>query len=124
MQCGARPSCAAPVTPSCCPRRVPATTCFKISGTAVACFARRSPRSARGGWTYEVRVTSGARDRRTRYRCGMQRASIAALPLIALACGPGHAAAPPKAPNTELIVGEYERHPPEGQTAIRFRGDG
>lgn len=55
----------------------------------------------------------------------MQRASLAALPLIAsLACGPEHTAVPPKAPNTELIVGEYERHPPEGQTAIRFRGDG
>jgi hypothetical protein len=54
----------------------------------------------------------------------MQRASIAALPLIALACGAEHTPVPPKAPNTELIVGEYERHPPDGETAVRFRGDG
>lgn len=33
-------------------------------------------------------------------------------------------AVPPKPPNTELIVGEYERHPPDGETAIRFRADG
>ena len=31
---------------------------------------------------------------------------------------------PPKPPNTELIIGEYERHPPQGETAIRFRADG
>lgn len=31
---------------------------------------------------------------------------------------------PPKPPNTELIVGEYERHPPDGETAVRFRADG
>jgi hypothetical protein len=31
---------------------------------------------------------------------------------------------PPKRPNTELIVGEYERHRPEGETAVRFRADG
>jgi hypothetical protein len=31
---------------------------------------------------------------------------------------------PPKRPNTELIVGEFERHPPAGTTAARFRGDG
>ncbi|HEX4422611.1 MAG TPA: hypothetical protein VH165_32070 [Kofleriaceae bacterium] len=44
--------------------------------------------------------------------------------LSTLGCGPGPQAVPLKAPNTELIVGEYERHPPEGTTAIRFRGDG
>jgi hypothetical protein len=31
---------------------------------------------------------------------------------------------PPKRPNAELIVGEFERHPPAGTTAARFRGDG
>ena len=40
------------------------------------------------------------------------------------ACGPETHAVPAKRPNTELIVGEYERHPPDGETAIRFRGDG
>ncbi len=27
---------------------------------------------------------------------------------------------PPKRPNTELIAGSYERHKPDGETAIRF----
>jgi hypothetical protein len=40
------------------------------------------------------------------------------------ACDSGPHAVPPKAPNTELILGEYERHPPEGETAVRFRADG
>jgi len=40
------------------------------------------------------------------------------------ACSSGPQAVPLKQPNTELIVGEYERHPPAGQTAVRFRGDG
>jgi hypothetical protein len=40
------------------------------------------------------------------------------------ACAEQPHAVPLKAPNNELIVGEYERHPPDGQTAIRFRGDG
>ena len=31
---------------------------------------------------------------------------------------------PPKRPNTELIVGEFERHPPDGTTAMRFSADG
>jgi hypothetical protein len=43
---------------------------------------------------------------------------------LAVACGPDTHAVPPKAPNTQLIVGDYERHPPEGTTAIRLRGDG
>jgi hypothetical protein len=51
--------------------------------------------------------------------------SLAALaPLAALAACPEPQAVPPKRPNTELIVGEYERHPPQGETAIRFRADG
>ena len=40
------------------------------------------------------------------------------------ACADGPHAVPPKRPNTELIIGAYERHPPDGQTAIRFRADG
>ena len=40
------------------------------------------------------------------------------------ACASQPQAVPLKPPNTELIVGEYERHPPAGQTAVRFRGDG
>src|SRR5947207_15054737 len=44
-----------------------------------------------------------------------------ALPLAA--CSEPQAV-PPKRPNTELIVGEYERHPPDGETAVRFRADG
>ena len=50
----------------------------------------------------------------------MWLASVAPL----AACEPELRAVPLKAPNTELIVGAYERHPPEGTTAIRFRGDG
>lgn len=70
-------------------------------------------------------IARGARGPDARYRSRMRSASIA-LPVIAslAACGPDHTPVPPKAPNTELILGEYERHPPEGQTAIRFRGDG
>jgi hypothetical protein len=40
------------------------------------------------------------------------------------ACEPGPHAVPPKPPNDELIIGGFERHPPEGETAIRFRADG
>ena len=49
-------------------------------------------------------------------------ASVAAAVLAACSSGPH--AVPPKPPNTELIVGEYERHPPDGETAVRFRADG
>jgi hypothetical protein len=31
---------------------------------------------------------------------------------------------PPKRPNDELIVGEYERHPPQTPLAMRFRANG
>ena len=31
---------------------------------------------------------------------------------------------PPKPPNNELIIGEFERRPPAGTTAMRFRADG
>jgi hypothetical protein len=45
------------------------------------------------------------------------------VPCLA-ACSEGPRGGPPKRPNTELIIGEYERHKPDGETAIRFRGDG
>ncbi|HEY1554100.1 MAG TPA: hypothetical protein VGF94_04660 [Kofleriaceae bacterium] len=47
------------------------------------------------------------------------------LGLVALlaACS-GHSQVAPKAPNNELIVGEFARRPPAGTTAARFRGDG
>jgi len=49
-------------------------------------------------------------------------AAIASLAPLAACSEPQ--VVPPKRPNTELIVGEYERHPPQGETAIRFRADG
>ena len=52
----------------------------------------------------------------------LSAASVAAAVLAACSSGPH--AVPPKPPNTDLIVGEYERHPPDGETAIRFRADG
>jgi len=55
------------------------------------------------------------------YDRGMRLVLIA---VAVAACGGKPAPMPPKAPNTELIVGEYERHPPDGTTAARFRGDG
>ncbi|HEU4726409.1 MAG TPA: hypothetical protein VFT22_00910 [Kofleriaceae bacterium] len=49
-------------------------------------------------------------------------AFAAAISLAACASEPH--AVPPKRPNNELIIGEYERHKPDGETAIRFRADG
>src|SRR5262245_44792959 len=57
---------------------------------------------------------------RSPWICGWL-AALAAAPLTA--CSEPQSV-PPKRPNTELIVGEYERHPPDGETAVRFRGDG
>ena len=55
----------------------------------------------------------------------MRSLSVAAC-FVVMACGgePPHGVVPLKAPNQELILGEYERHPPDGTTAIRFRADG
>lgn len=51
--------------------------------------------------------------------------NAACLALVLAACGgPPHTAVPLKAPNNQLLLGEYERHPPEATTAIRFRADG
>ena len=46
--------------------------------------------------------------------------------MLLAACGSSGPAdrAPPKAPNTELIVGTFERRPPDGSTVARFQGDG
>ena len=47
------------------------------------------------------------------------------LLVLLVACGgdkPGPM--PPKRANTDLILGEFERKPPDGTTAIRFRADG
>jgi hypothetical protein len=41
-----------------------------------------------------------------------------------LACADQPRRSPPKRPNTELIVGEFERRPPVGEQAIRFYPDG
>ena len=41
-----------------------------------------------------------------------------------MACSSAPQPQPPKRPNTELIVGDFERHPPDGVTAMRFEGDG
>ncbi|MEO9157332.1 MAG: hypothetical protein ABI591_17080 [Kofleriaceae bacterium] len=50
------------------------------------------------------------------------------LPLVAVlagsACGGSSHDAITKRPNTELIVGSFERHPPDGTTIARFQGDG
>jgi hypothetical protein len=40
------------------------------------------------------------------------------------ACSSPPEPVPPKKPNTELIVGDFERHKPDGETAFSFRGDG
>ncbi|HUJ62708.1 MAG TPA: hypothetical protein VLX92_29600 [Kofleriaceae bacterium] len=51
----------------------------------------------------------------------MMRPAIA-LVLLAACGGPRQPAT--KRPNSELIVGEFERHPPDGTTAARFGADG
>jgi hypothetical protein len=62
------------------------------------------------------------------YRVVMRSAAVAVglgcLVCVLPACSSAPVAAPAKRPNTEIILGEYERHPPDGETAIRFRADG
>lgn len=43
--------------------------------------------------------------------------------VLATGCPPAQPV-PPKRPNTELIAGIYERHQPDGETAIRFDPNG
>jgi hypothetical protein len=47
----------------------------------------------------------------------MRRLAVAVLMIAGC---PGPQPKPPKPPNTELIAGIYERHKPDGETAIRF----
>jgi hypothetical protein len=50
--------------------------------------------------------------------------SLLIVGVVLAACEEPPHAVPPKAPNNELILGEYERHPPDGTTAMRIRADG
>ena len=50
--------------------------------------------------------------------------TIAILVLLAGACSEKPPPMPPKRPNNELIVGEFERRHQEAKTAARFRADG
>ena len=47
-----------------------------------------------------------------------------AVLLLIAACGTPADRPPPKAPNNELVVGDFTRKPPDGEMAIRFNGDG
>ena len=47
----------------------------------------------------------------------------AVLVLLA-ACGTPADRPPPKAPNNELVVGDFARKPPVGEMAVRFGSDG
>ena len=53
----------------------------------------------------------------------MQRPLLLCLALSACGGDEPHAV-PPKAPNDSLIVGAFERRPPVGTTAMRFRASG
>lgn len=45
--------------------------------------------------------------------------------IVLAACGSSSSGSTvPKRPNDELIVGEFERRPPDGTTVARFRADG
>ena len=47
------------------------------------------------------------------------------IPAVVLFAGcPEKQPVPPKPPNTDLIAGVYERHKPDGETAIRFESNG
>jgi len=51
--------------------------------------------------------------------------AVLTLAVVILESGcPAKDPIPPKRPNTELIAGSYERHQPDGETAIRFQPDG
>ncbi|HEU0031058.1 MAG TPA: hypothetical protein VFQ53_10535 [Kofleriaceae bacterium] len=44
--------------------------------------------------------------------------------VLIASCSGGPQAVPPKRPNNELIVGDFARKPPDGETAVRFGSDG
>jgi hypothetical protein len=45
--------------------------------------------------------------------------------VVVAACSSGTSEPmPPKAPNNELVVGDFARKPPDGEMAVRFGGDG
>src|SRR5262245_38008671 len=44
--------------------------------------------------------------------------------LLVVACSSAQDRSPPKKPNSSLIVGDFERRPPEGTMAIRFTANG
>ncbi|MBS1121614.1 MAG: hypothetical protein H6Q90_3842 [Deltaproteobacteria bacterium] len=46
------------------------------------------------------------------------------LAVVLAACSAPAERPPPKRPNNELIVGDFERHKPDGETTIRFDIDG
>jgi len=46
------------------------------------------------------------------------------LPVFLVACSGPKDPVPPKAPNNELVVGDFARKPPDGEMAVRFGGDG
>jgi hypothetical protein len=49
---------------------------------------------------------------------------ILLIAAVLAACSTSAERPPPKRPNNELIVGDFERHKPDGETAIRFDIDG
>lgn len=57
------------------------------------------------------------------YHRGVKRSILIAL-LLAACPGPEPVSRIPKKPNTELVVGDYERRPPAGTAAFRFAADG
>ena len=54
---------------------------------------------------------------------GAMRPAVLALVLVFFGCSEKQPIVPKK-PNEELIVGDYERHQPDGEQAIRFSPDG
>ena len=52
------------------------------------------------------------------------RPALLAITTFAACGGSSHDPIPPKKPNNELIIDTFERRPPNGTTAMRFRADG
>jgi hypothetical protein len=58
------------------------------------------------------------------YRQDVRTLAPLAIALLAAGCTPPKEPIPPKAPNTELIAGDYERRKSDGETAVHFDKDG